>query len=132
VGLIARAFEARGLPTLSLSVLREMSEAVKPPRLCFLDFPLGCPAGRPHEPAQQRAILRTALELAPTFEDGAWEIKELPFSWAPDGNRAWEEEVSGLYRNGGLAIAAKHMDAHKAVGEQLVGNEPAFAIRCNC
>lgn len=109
-----------------------MSEAVKPPRLCFLDFPLGCPAGRPHEAEQQRAILRTALQLAHAFEDERWEIEDLPFSWSPDGSRAWEDELDGLYRSGGFAIAAKHMAAHKAQGEQLVGNERAFAVRCNC
>src|SRR5579863_3561643 len=39
--VVARALEARGLPTLSMSVLLEASEEAKPPRTCFLDFPLG-------------------------------------------------------------------------------------------
>src|ERR1700680_923320 len=43
--VIARALEARGLPTLSMSVLWEAGEEIKPPRTCFLDFPLGCTAG---------------------------------------------------------------------------------------
>jgi D-proline reductase (dithiol) PrdB len=130
--VIARALEARGLPTLSMNVLLEAAEEAKPPRTCFLDFPLGCPAGKPHEAEQQREILRSALKLAPDFDGRPWHIKSLPFQWSPDGSRAWEEEVSGLYRNGGLNIVMAHRDAHYERGESLVGHEREFAIRCNC
>jgi hypothetical protein len=131
-GIIARALEARGLPTLSTSVLWEMSAAVKPPRTCFLDFPLGCPAGRPFAAEQQRAILRAALERAATFSPDAWAMQTLPFQWSPDGDRSWEAETDELYRSGGLAITDRHMDAHAARGESLLGREREFAIKCNC
>src|SRR5579863_8958064 len=88
--VIARALEARGLPTLSMSVLFEAAEEAKPPRTCFLDFPLGCPAGKPHEAEQQREILRSALKLAPEFDGKPWHIKSMPYQWSPDGNRTWE------------------------------------------
>jgi D-proline reductase (dithiol) PrdB len=130
--VIARALEARGLPTLSMSVLLESAEEAKPPRTCFLDFPLGCPAGKPHEAEQQREILRSALKLAPDFDGQPWHIKSLPFQWSSDEGRAWEEEVSELYRNGGLKIVMAHRDAHHERGESLVGREREFAIRCNC
>jgi D-proline reductase (dithiol) PrdB len=130
--IVARALEARGLPTLSMSVLLEAAEETKPPRTCFLDFPLGCPAGKPHEIGQQREILRSALKLAADFDGQPWHIKSLPFEWSPDGSRAWEEEVSELYRNGGLKIVLAHRDEHHARGESLVGREREFAIRCNC
>lgn len=130
--VIARALEARGLPTLSMSVLLEAAEEAKPPRTCFLDFPLGCPAGKPHEDEQQREILRSALKLAPEFDGQPWHIKSLPFQWSPDGSRAWEEEVNNLYRNGGLKIVLAHRDEHHKQGESLVGREREFAIRCNC
>lgn len=130
--IVARALEARGLPTLSMSVLLEAAEETKPPRTCFLDFPLGCPAGKPHEPEQQREILRTALRLASTFDGVPWHIESLPFQWSDDGSRAWEQEVDDLYRNGGLKIVLAHREEHHARGESLVGRERAFAIRCNC
>jgi len=130
--VIARALEARGLPTLSMSVLLEAAEEAKPPRTCFLDFPLGCPAGKPHEAEQQREILRSALMAAPDFGGKPWHIKTLPFQWSPDGSRAWEEEVSELYRNDGLKVVMAHRDAHHERGESLVGREREFAIRCNC
>jgi hypothetical protein len=131
-GVIARALEARGLPTLSMSTLWEAAEEIKPPRTCFLDFPLGCPAGKPHEVAQQRDILRTALTLAPQFDGQPWQIKPLPFQWSADGSRAWEQEVDNLYRNGGMDVVLKHMAAHKTQGESLVGREREFAVKCNC
>jgi D-proline reductase (dithiol) PrdB len=130
--VIARALEARGLPTLSMNVLWEAGEEMKPPRACFLDFPLGCPAGRPHQPAQQRAILRAALELAPSFQSAPWEMKTLPFQWSEDGSRDWEKEVDALYRDGGMSVVLRHQEAHQAEGESLVGREKEFTIRCNC
>lgn len=131
-GVIARALEARGLPTLSMNVLWEAGQEVKPPRTCFLDFPLGCPAGRPHQTDQQRDILRTALRLAPGFDPQHWEMKSLPFHWSPDGSRAWEQEVDALYRNGGMNVVLQHRLAHQARGESLAGHEREFAVKCNC
>jgi D-proline reductase (dithiol) PrdB len=131
-GVIARALEARGLPTLSMNVLWEAGEEIKPPRTCFLDFPLGCPAGKPHEASQQRETLRSALKLAPGFDPEQWETKTLPFQWSADGTRAWEKEVDGLYREGGIDIAVQHGKAHGTKGESLVGRESEFAVKCNC
>ena len=109
-----------------------MTAAVKPPRACFLDFPLGAPAGTPHQSEQQRAILRAVFDAAPTFREDAWAMRTLPFSWSADGSRAWEAEVDELYRTQGIAMVAAHQGEHTKRGESLVGNEKAFAIRCNC
>ena len=130
MGLIARALEARGLPTLSTSCLWEVSEAFKPPRTCFLDFPLGCPAGRPNDPEGQRALLRAALAAAPSF-GGPWRMEWLPVQWSADGSREWEETVREVYRRG-VSVVQAHGAAHGAKGESLIGQERAFAIRCNC
>jgi hypothetical protein len=104
--------------------------AFKPPRTVFLDFPLGCPAGKPHEPEMQRAILRAALAAAPTF-DSDWKIVELPFPWSADGSRQWEEEVRELYRRG-LRTVSRHVADHQAIGESLLDNEQEFTVRCQC
>jgi D-proline reductase (dithiol) PrdB len=130
LSLIARALEASGLPTLCMSCLWEISAAFKPPRAVFLDFPIGCPAGRPGEPALQREILRAALDAAPTFGE-PWRIVELPFQWSPDGSRDWEETVRELYRRE-VSTVARHTADHRARGESLLGREEAFTIRCHC
>jgi hypothetical protein len=118
------------MPTLSMSTLWEVSMAFKLPRTVFLDFPLGCPAGKPHEPEMQRAILRAALAAAPTF-DSDWKIVELPFPWSADGSRQWEEEVRELYRRG-LRTVSRHVADHRAIGESLLDREQEFAVRCQC
>ena len=104
--------------------------AFKPPRTVFLDFPLGCPAGKPNEPELQRMILRAALEAAPLFGE-PWRIVQLPFQWSEDGNRDWEESVRELYRKGVGTVAA-HVADHQVRGESLVGQEREFAVQCNC
>ena len=115
-----------------MSVLWEATEDFKPPRVCFLDFPLGCPAGKPHADAQQREILRCALEMAPSFPQDEWQMKTLPFTWEKDGSRSWEAEIYDLYRRGGIKTVLAHQAAHRAQGESLAGREREFVIKCNC
>lgn len=133
MSLIARGLEARGLPTLSMSTLYELSRGFKPPRTVFLDFPLGCTAGKPNEPEQQRQILRDALRLAPKFGE-PWRIMELPYHFSPDGNRHWEEVVKDMYRKGqGATTISAHSNDHtKGEGDLLLGREKEFSVRCNC
>jgi hypothetical protein len=118
------------LPTVNLSTVWEITAAVKPPRACFLDFPIGCPAGKPHEPELQRQILRTVLAQAPKFGDN-WSMFEMPFQWSEDGSRAWEEELKTIYRQG-LQTVNAHVADHIRRGQSLVGREKEFVIRCNC
>ena len=113
-----------------MSCLWEISMAFKPPRTTFLDFPIGCPAGKPNDTGLQRDILRAALSAAPQF-GGPWKMVELPFQWSSDGNRDWEERVRELYRRGVETVSA-HVADHKARGESLVGQEKEFAVRCHC
>ncbi len=63
VGLIASVIEKTGIATVGLSLLREVTERVRPPRSLYVPFPLGYPLGRPREPLLQREILRSALHL---------------------------------------------------------------------
>jgi D-proline reductase (dithiol) PrdB len=63
VGLIARAIEAVGIPTVSISITKDLTEAVGVPRAVFVKWPLGHPLGEPHHAAQQRTLIFTALQL---------------------------------------------------------------------
>jgi hypothetical protein len=72
VGLIAAEVERRGIATISLSLLREVSEKVRPPRTLWVPFPHGYPLGAAHDGELQRRILRSALEvLESATEPGA-------------------------------------------------------------
>ena len=65
VGLIQRAIEYAGITTVSISLLREITEKIRPPRALFVPFPLGYPLGEPHNPDLQLRIMRTAFSLLP-------------------------------------------------------------------
>jgi len=52
-----------GIPTVSVTLLREVTEKVQPPRALFVDLPLGYTLGQPNDPAGQRRIILAALAL---------------------------------------------------------------------
>jgi hypothetical protein len=61
--VLARALEAHGVATTSISMVREHTEKVKPPRALFVPFPFGHALGRPNDPELQHRVLRAALDL---------------------------------------------------------------------
>jgi D-proline reductase (dithiol) PrdB len=63
VGLIQSVIEKRGIPTTSVTLLREVTEKVLPPRSLFVDLPLGYPLGQPNDAEMQREILVATLRL---------------------------------------------------------------------
>lgn len=71
VGLVARAIEAAGIPTMTLAVVKDVVESVRPPRVALYDGEFGCVAGKPNWPEHQRRILDEALRLIePTDQPG--------------------------------------------------------------
>ncbi len=80
MGLIAREIERAGIPTVTLSVVREASVRTPAPRNVFVPFRLGQVFGEPGAAVQQRAILADALAaLLETRTPGA--ILDLPYRW---------------------------------------------------
>ncbi len=63
VGLIQSIFEREGMATVSITLLREVTEKVAPPRALFVPYPLGYPLGKPNDAELQRRIIVTALAL---------------------------------------------------------------------
>lgn len=61
--MVARALESEGIATTSISLVREHTEKVKPPRALFVPFPFGHALGRPGDPALQHRVLAAALAL---------------------------------------------------------------------
>ena len=55
--------ERAGIPTVSITLLRNITERVAPPRALFVDRPLGFPLGRADDPSLQRRIIMSALEM---------------------------------------------------------------------
>lgn len=61
--MLARALEREGVATTSISMVREHTEKIKPPRALFVPFPFGHALGRPEDPVLQHHVLRAALDL---------------------------------------------------------------------
>jgi hypothetical protein len=63
VSVLAHIFEAAGLATVGLALVRQQAENARPPRMLHVDFPLGRPLGRPNDPAFQHDVIRSAFAL---------------------------------------------------------------------
>ena len=63
IGLVARALELAGIPTMTLAVVKEIVESVRPPRVALYDGQPGTVSGLPNWPEHQRRILDEALRL---------------------------------------------------------------------
>jgi D-proline reductase (dithiol) PrdB len=102
VGLIARAVESEGIPTVVVSIARDLTEAVGTPRAIFLRWPLGHPLGEPHKALQQRNVIFAALrQLVEAQEPGV--IAEPQWRWRREEYQEprWEL-LGGGERPGGL------------------------------
>jgi hypothetical protein len=80
--------EEAGIPTLSMTSALDITEAVKPPRAVFLNFPLGHQTGKPHDRELQRSIVGDALRAFETIRHPG-EIVRLPYVWDANDN-SWE------------------------------------------
>jgi D-proline reductase (dithiol) PrdB len=81
VGLIQRSIEARGVPTVSVSVARDVTEAIKAPRAIFLPWPMGHHFGVPFHRDIQRRVLFEALRLLETATESGT-IRDILIRWA--------------------------------------------------
>ena len=63
VGLVAAELERRGIATVAIQLLREIAEAVRPPRALLVPYPLGYPLGAPDDTAGQLLVIEAALGL---------------------------------------------------------------------
>ncbi|MCF8080810.1 MAG: hypothetical protein K9K88_16145 [Desulfobacterales bacterium] len=80
MGLIQRAIEQVGIPTVSVSIVREYTEKVKPSRAVYLRWPFGHPFGEPGNVNQQAAVLGKTLEVLSTSKIPG-EIVDLGWRW---------------------------------------------------
>jgi len=80
VGLIQREIEKVGIASIGVSIVREYTEKVQPPRTVFLRWPFGHPLGEPGNVKQQRAVILEAFRALYSITIPG-EIVDLPFRW---------------------------------------------------
>ncbi len=82
MGALGHYLEREGVPTAQISLIREQTAAIRPPRALWVPFMLGRPLGAPNQPDFQRRVLRHLLSL---FERGAPVLEDFPED-APGGS----------------------------------------------
>lgn len=80
-GLVARAIELAGVPTVVLGNNKAALERVKVPRGVVVAHPDGAPLGNPGNAGKHQYLLREVLSAAWDLE-GPGLVVELPFKWA--------------------------------------------------
>ena len=63
--------ETRGIATVVLSLLRDVTETIGPPRALYVPFHHGYPLGAPLDAARQRRVIEAALALIERPRTGA-------------------------------------------------------------
>ncbi len=79
MGLIQRAIEESGIPTVSISLLGDVTAKIRPPRAVLLRWPFGHPLGEPFNRAQQLTVIRDALATLYTATPAA--LVPLAYRW---------------------------------------------------
>ncbi|MBI3330121.1 MAG: hypothetical protein HYZ81_25865 [Nitrospinae bacterium] len=91
--MLARVFEEAGLTTIAISMVREHTLKVMPPRALFVPFPFGFALGKPNDPQLQHRVIAAALDLlqhasGPVLVDFPEEEPPLPLPQASAVERA--------------------------------------------
>ncbi len=90
MGALSHHIEAAGIATTQVSLVREHTVALAPPRALWVPFPLGRPLGAANDPAFQRKVLLAALSL---LERGSGPVLE---DFPEDAPRNTEEDETPL------------------------------------
>jgi len=116
VSLVARHFEANGIPTVIMGCAKDIVEHCGVPRFLFSDFPLGNSAGRPFDVESQALTLELALRVLETAPAARTTVQS-PLRWQEDAS--WKLDFSNLDRMTPEQIAERRreFDEIKAIAK---------------
>jgi D-proline reductase (dithiol) PrdB len=119
VGIISRGLEREGIPTVTMTGARDITERIRPPRSAFLNYPLGNSVGAPGDDKNQRDILVKALAISESVSTpGA--IIDLPFDWPETG---WEAETIALYNRDSDTVLRQRQSSEYKNGANIAITE---------
>ena len=116
MSLVARHFEANGIPTVIMGCAKDIVEHCGVPRFLFSDFPLGNSAGRPFDLESQALTLELALRVLETAPAARTTVQS-PLRWQEDAS--WKLDFSNLDRMTPEQIAERRreFDEIKAIAK---------------
>lgn len=68
LAILARGIESAGIPTIMISVDKELSDSIRAPRTAYYDGEFGCVVGKPNWREHQLRILDETLRWTETFD----------------------------------------------------------------
>ena len=120
MGALGHFLEREGIPTVGISLVREHTEKIRPPRALWVTFELGRPFGIPDDAAFQRRVMQGALGLiertdGPLIADYPEHVAEeadftgwaCPINLAPGAGDTLAAEIDRLAAWYDRAIAAQ-------------------------
>ena len=138
---LSHYLESEGLPTTGISLVREHTEAMAPPRSLWVPFPLGRPLGTAGDAAFQHRVIAAALALLARadgpvledFPDPAPEEDGTGGTWACPVRFASPtagEDVAGLARAELAGLATWHALAVRRRGRTATGTSGLAIDQC--
>ena len=102
---LAYFFEDEGVAATGVSLVREHTLGMRPPRLLWVPFEFGRPLGAPNDPDFQRRVIVTALQLleaerGPILADFP---DDAPQSWRGGTKRRGVRDLDAAHGTGGDA-----------------------------
>jgi D-proline reductase (dithiol) PrdB len=118
VSLAARHLEENGIPTIVMGCAKDIVEYVGVTRFLFSDFPLGNPAGKPHDPESRAFTLELALRVLETAPAPRTTVQS-PLRWSADP--AWKLDFSNIARLSPEEIARRRaeFDRQKEIAKTI-------------
>ncbi|MPZ42203.1 MAG: hypothetical protein GEV05_02135 [Betaproteobacteria bacterium] len=127
--------ERKGVPTAQVSLIREQTAAIGPPRALWVPFMLGRPFGVPNDPAFQRRVLLRLLSLfeaasGPVLEDFPEDVPAdpgdaqgyvCPVSFERPARERGAEDMAGALIDEIAQLAPWHDRARRRRGRSTVG-----------
>jgi hypothetical protein len=100
---------------------KDIVEHVGVPRFLFSDFPLGNPAGRPHDPESQVFTLELALRVLEAAPAARTTVQS-PLHWSDDPD--WKLDFSNIARLSPEEIARRRaeFDRQKGIAKTIRDN----------
>ena len=133
MGALSHYLEAAGVATTQISLIREHTAAINPPRALWVPFMLGRPFGVPNDAAFQERVLLAALRLleapsgpvladypedAPPAAAGDAQGQVCPVGFAKDADKS---DLGALFLREVEALAPWHDLARERRGRTAVG-----------
>lgn len=131
MSVLARVFEAAGITTIAIALVREHAARVRPPRALWVPFYFGFALGRPNDAPFQHQVLRAALELLDA--DAGPVLADFPEDAGPIGMPQASEVAASpaAHRSGSgriMADAADTLTALRPYYERWVAQRGRTAV----